>query len=44
VFVVATLGLGLLIAAVPLMILGVWFVYRILRGWLRLVDRQPMYH
>jgi len=26
------------------MILGVWFVYRILRGWLRLVDRQPMYH
>ena len=44
VFVVATLGIGLLVAALPLMVLAVWFVYRILRGWLRLVDRQPMYH
>ena len=44
VFVVATLGLGLLIAWLPLALVGVWFVYRILRGWLRLIDRQPMYH
>jgi len=44
VFVVATLGIGLLIAWLPLTIVGIWFVYRILRGWLRLVDRQPMYH
>jgi uncharacterized membrane protein len=44
IFVVATLGLGLLIAWLPLALVGIWFVYRILRGWLRLVDRQPMYH
>jgi uncharacterized membrane protein len=44
VFVVATLGLGLLIAWLPLALVGIWFVYRILRGWLRLIDRQPMYH
>jgi uncharacterized membrane protein len=43
-FVVATLGIGLLIAWIPLALVGIWFVYRILRGWLRLVDRQPMYH
>jgi uncharacterized membrane protein len=44
VFVVATLGIGLLIAWLPLALVGIWFVYRILRGWLRLIDRQPMYH
>ena len=44
IFVVATLGIGLLIAWLPLALVGIWFVYRILRGWLRLVDRQPMYH
>ena len=44
VFVVATLGIGLLIAWLPLAGVGIWFIYRILRGWLRLVDRQPMYH
>ena len=41
---VATLGIGLLIAWLPLALVGIWFVYRILRGWLRLIDRQPMYH
>jgi uncharacterized membrane protein len=42
-FVVATLGIGLLIAWLPLAFVAVWFVYRIARGWLRLVDRQRMY-
>ena len=42
--VVATLGAALLLFWVPLIILGIWAVYRIVRGWLRLVDRQPMYH
>jgi uncharacterized membrane protein len=42
-FVVATLGIGLLIAWVPLALVGLWFIYRVLRGWLALVDRQPMY-
>ena len=41
-FVVLTLGIGLLIAWIPLGVVGLWFIYRILRGWLRLLDRQPM--
>ncbi len=42
-FVVATLGIGLVIAWLPLGAVGLWFIYRIVRGWLRLVDHQPMY-
>ena len=42
-FVVATLGIGLLIAWLPLGLVGLWFIYRVARGWLRLIDRQPMY-
>lgn len=42
-FVVATLGIGLLIAWLPLGVVGLWFIYRIARGWLQLKDRQPMY-
>jgi uncharacterized membrane protein len=42
-FVVVTLGVGLLIAWLPLAIVGLWFIYRILRGWLALVDRRSMY-
>src|SRR5215813_15167093 len=41
-FVVATLGIGLVIAWLPLMIVGFWFIYRIVKGWLRLVDRRPL--
>jgi len=41
-FVVLTLGVGLLIAWLPLMIVGFWFIYRIAKGWLRLVDRRPL--
>src|SRR5437660_4915268 len=43
VFVVATLGVGLLVAWLPLMVVGLWFIYRVAKGWLRLVDRRPMY-
>ena len=42
-FVIATFGVGFLIAWLPLGIVGLWFIYRIAKGWLRLVDRQPMY-
>ena len=42
-FVVLTLGIGMLIAWLPLGIVGLWFIYRIVRGWLALVDRRAMY-
>ena len=42
-FVLVTLGIGLLIAWLPLTIVGLWFVYRVVRGWLRLLDRRAMY-
>src|SRR5262249_36163543 len=42
-FVVATLGVGLLIAWLPLGVVGLWFIYRIASGWLRLNDRRAMY-
>jgi uncharacterized membrane protein len=42
-FVMATLGVGLLIAWLPLGVVGLWFIYRVARGWLRLIDHRPMY-
>jgi uncharacterized membrane protein len=42
-FIVLTLGIGIVIAWLPLVIVSVWFVYRVVRGWLRLRDGQPMY-
>ena len=42
-FVLVTIGIGALIAWIPLMLVGVWFVYRIVRGWTALSNRQMMY-
>jgi uncharacterized membrane protein len=42
-FVVVTLGLGILIAWLPLGLVGLWFVYRVARGWLALKDHRPLY-
>ena len=42
-FIIATLGIGILIAWLPLAGVTVWFIYRIARGWIALNDRQPMY-
>jgi uncharacterized membrane protein len=42
-FVVLTLGIGILIAWLPLAIVGIWFMYRVTRGWLALRDGRPMY-
>jgi len=41
-FVVLTLGIGIVIAWLPLAIVGCWFVYRVVRGWLALRDGRPM--
>jgi uncharacterized membrane protein len=41
-FVVMTLGIGILVAWLPLAVVGLWFIYRIARGWLALIDRRPM--
>jgi uncharacterized membrane protein len=43
VFVVATFGIGIVIAWLPMGLVGLWFVYRIIRGWVTLSDRRPMY-
>ena len=42
-FVVMTLGIGLLIAWLPLAIVGIWFIYRVVRGWMALREGRPMY-
>lgn len=42
-FVVFTLGIGLLIVWLPLAIVTGWFIYRIVRGWSRLSSGRPMY-
>lgn len=41
-FIVATLGIGLIVAWLPLVIVGFWFIYRVARGWMALADRRPM--
>src|SRR6478609_10983979 len=42
-FIIVTLGIGILVAWVPLGFVSVWFIYRIARGWLALRERRPMY-
>jgi uncharacterized membrane protein len=38
----AVVLIGFAIWGVGLFVLGLWAIYRIVRGWLRLKDRQPM--
>ncbi len=42
-FIIATLGIGLLFVWLPITVVGLWFIYRIVRGWVTLADRRPMY-
>jgi len=42
-FIIVTLGIGILIAWLPIGLVGLWFIYRIVRGWMALSDRRPMY-
>jgi uncharacterized membrane protein len=41
-FVILTLGLGLLVVWFPAVIITAWLIYRVVRGWLALNDRRPM--
>src|SRR6476659_6888337 len=43
IFVVLTLGIGVIIVWLPIGIVSLWFVYRIARGWLALRDGRAMY-
>jgi uncharacterized membrane protein len=40
---VLTLGIGIIIAWLPLGLITIWFIYRIARGWMALNERRPMY-
>jgi uncharacterized membrane protein len=42
-FIVLTLGIGLIIAWLPLGLVAIWFIYRIVRGWMALADRRELY-
>ena len=42
-FVIGTLGIGILLVWIPIGIVTVWFLYRIIRGWVALKDYRPMY-
>jgi len=42
-FILGTLGLGIIIAWLPMAVIAIWFIYRIARGWLALRDKRPMY-
>jgi uncharacterized membrane protein len=42
-FIIVTFGIGILIAWLPIALVGCWFVYRVVRGWMALRDNRPMY-
>jgi uncharacterized membrane protein len=35
--------IGIPLAMLGLVALGIWIAYRVIRGWLALRDRRPMY-
>ena len=42
-FILGTLGIGILIAWLPMAAIALWFIYRIVRGWMALSNGRPMY-
>lgn len=42
-FVLLTFGLGIFLVWIPAVILTIWFIYRVARGWMALRDGKPMY-
>ncbi len=43
IFIVVTFGIGILFVWLPIGLVGLWFIYRVARGWIALRDRRPMY-
>ena len=43
VFIIMIFGIGHIITWLPMIVLGLWFVYRIVRGWVTLEGGRPMY-
>jgi uncharacterized membrane protein len=41
--IIVTFGIGILVAWIPMALVGFWFVYRIVRGWVALGASRPMY-
>lgn len=41
-FILVITIVGILIAWLPLLVLGIWVAYRVIRGWLALKDRRPL--
>src|SRR2546426_10803579 len=39
-FVLVTLGIGILIAWIPIAFVSLWFIYRIVRGWMALNNNR----
>ena len=42
-FIIATFGIGILVAWIPMALVGLWFVYRIASGRVALGGGRPMY-
>ena len=40
-FILVITLVGILVAWLPWVILFLWYLYRVIRGWLRLNDRNP---
>lgn len=43
VFIMVTFGIGLILMWLPITLVGFWFVYRVVRGWVTLGGGRPMY-
>ena len=41
-FVVVTIGIGIVVAWIPWGILWIWGLYRIIKGWLRLTEKREI--
>ena len=41
--IIGTFGIGILVAWLPMGLVGLWFVYRVVRGWVALGGSRRMY-